>query len=238
MPPVTYKPHRSSGFFVIWALLLAPLAASTVVVSAQLTPPKHPVTGRQIASVYTDSQWLDRAQREQEEQPDKALELLQIKPGMIVADVGAGTGYMTVRLARRVGPGGKVYANDLQAAMLKVLQDNVQREKLTDVTFVQGTETDTRLPANAIDLALLVDVYHEFWYPQQMLRSIRQALKPNGQLVLLEYRKEDPRLPIMADHKMSVAEVRAEVEPEGFTFDRLIPDLPRQHIIVFRKPAR
>jgi len=235
---VTYKPHRSSGFFVIWALLLAPLAASTVVVSAQLTPPKHPVTGRQIASVYTDSQWLDRAQREQEEQPDKALELLQIKPGMIVADVGAGTGYMTVRLARRVGPGGKVYANDLQAAMLKVLQDNVQREKLTDVTFVQGTETDTRLPANAIDLALLVDVYHEFWYPQQMLRSIRQALKPNGQLVLLEYRKEDPRLPIMADHKMSVAEVRAEVEPEGFTFDRLIPDLPRQHIIVFRKPAR
>jgi ubiquinone/menaquinone biosynthesis C-methylase UbiE len=145
---------------------------------------------------------------------------------------------MSVRLARRVGQGGKVYANDLQATMLKLLQDNVRREKLTNVELVQGTATDTRLPAGAIDLALLVDVYHEFWYPQEMLQSIRRSLKPNGQLVLLEYRKEDPNLQILPDHKMSVIEVRTELEAEGFTFDRLIPQLPRQHIIVFRTPAR
>jgi ubiquinone/menaquinone biosynthesis C-methylase UbiE len=156
---------------------------------------------------------------------------------MIVADVGAGSGYMTVRLARRVGPAGRVYANDLQATMLTLLRDKVRSEKLTNVEFVQGTEMDARLPAGAIDLALLVDVYHEFGYPQEMLRSIRQSLKPNGQLVLLEYRKEDASLEILPDHKMSVAEVRTEIEPEGFTFVRLIPQLPRQHIIVFRKPA-
>jgi len=230
---------RWAGLILLGALLaIAGLFAPTSAVSAQLAPPRHPLTGRQIASVYTDTGWLDRAEREGEEQPDRALDLIAIKPGMIVADVGAGSGYMTVRLAKRVGPMGKIYANDLQARMLTLLQDKVSSEKLTNVAFVQGTETDTRLPASTIDLALLVDVYHEFWYPQQMLRSIRQSLKPNGQLVLLEYRKEDPRLQIMADHKMSVSEVRTEIEPEGFTFDRLIPDLPRQHIIVFRRPAQ
>ena len=197
---------------------LASLFAYTTLVSAQQTPPKHPLTGRQIASIYTDTAWLDRPQRER-----------------------AGSGYMTGRLATRVGPTGKVYANDLydvQTAMLKILQDKVQRQKLTNVEYVQGTPTDARLPPTGIDLALLVDVYHEFWYPQQMLRSIRQALKPNGQLVLLEYRKEDPALPILPEHKMSVVDVRTEVEPEGFTFDRLVSQLPMQHIIVFRKPAQ
>jgi ubiquinone/menaquinone biosynthesis C-methylase UbiE len=233
---VRLKGRRSTGLLIGCALL--GVAALFPAVSAQQSPPTHPLTGRQIASVYTDTRWLDRAQREEEEQPDRALELVGITPGMIVADVGAGSGYMTVRLARRVGPSGKIYANDLQASMLTLLQDKVRSETLTNVVFVQGTETETRLPASAIDLAILVDVYHEFWNPQQMLRSIRQSLKPNGQLVLLEYRKEDPRLPIMADHKMSVAEVRTEIEPEGFVFDRLIPDLPRQHIIVFRRPTR
>jgi predicted methyltransferase len=217
------------------------LFASPHPVSAQQAPPKHPLTGRQIARIYTDTSFLDRPQREAEEQPDRALELIGIKPGMIIADVGAGSGYMTIRLATRVGPSGRVYANDLydvQTAMLKILQDKVRSQKLTNVEFVQGTSTETRLPPAGIDLALLVDVYHEFSYPQAMLRSIRQALKPDGQLVLLEYRKEDPNLPILPDHKMSVIEVRTEVEPEGFTFDRLISQLPMQHIIVFRKPAR
>jgi ubiquinone/menaquinone biosynthesis C-methylase UbiE len=148
------------------------------------------------------------------------LELIDIKPGMSIADVGAGSGYMTVRLARRVGPAGKIYANDLQAAMLQLLRNKVHIERLSNVEFVQGTETDARLPTNAIDLALLVDVYHEFWYPQEMLRRIRRSLKPNGQLVLLKYRKEDPDLQILPEHKMSVAEVRTEIQPEGFTFDR------------------
>ena len=119
--------------------------------------------------------------------------------------------------------------------MLRIIQDKARTEHLSNVQIVQGTETDTRLPDNAIDLALLVDVYHELWHPQNMLQSIRRSLKPNGELVLVEYRKEDPSIPIADTHRMSVADVRTEVEAEGFTFDRLVPGLPRQHIIVFRK---
>ena len=234
---LTGHARRTRLLLLCFVLGLASLFPDTLV-SAQQSPPKHPLTGRQIASIYTGTDWLDRSEREEEEQPDRALELIGIKPGMIIADVGAGSGYMSVRLARRVGEAGKVYANDLQASMLTILRDKVRSQKLANVEFVQGTATDARLPAGAIDLALLVDVYHEFWYPQEMLRSIRRSLKPNGQLVLLEYRKEDPGLPILPDHKMSVAEVRTEVEAEGFSFDRLVPQLPRQHIIVFRKPAQ
>ena len=222
---------------LLYCLLGVALSLGAHVVALQ-SPPKHPVTGRQIANVYNGTDWLDRAEREDEEQPDRALQLIGITPGMIVADVGAGTGYMTVRLALRVGPKGKVYANDLQSAMIETLRDTVRRRKLTNVETVQGTETDARLPAGTIDLALLVDVYHEFWHPQEMLRSIRQSLKPNGRLVLLEFRKEDASLPILETHKMSVAGARTEVEAEGFTFDRVLEQLPRQHILIFRKPAQ
>ena len=106
---------------------------------------------------------------------------------------------------------------------------------MTNVEIVLGTETETRLPDNAIDLALLVDVYHELWHPQEMLRSIRRSLKPGGELVLVEYRKEDPTIPIAPTHRMSVADARKEVEAVGFTFERVVPGLPRQHIIVFRR---
>lgn len=205
---------------------------------AAQSAPKHPLTGRQSADVYTDAAWLDRPTREQEEQPDRALELIGIKPGMIVADVGAGSGFMTMRLARLVSPGGMVYANDLQPSMLRLLEQRASTQHVANMRFVQGTDKDVRLPASAIDLALLVDVYHEFWYPQEMLRSLRRALKPNGRLVLLEYRKEDPKLPIHPNHKMSVPEVRTELEAEGFVFDRLLDGLPMQHIVIFRNPGR
>ena len=140
---------------------------------------------------------------------------------------------MTLRIARRVGPTGKVYANDLQTTMLQAVQDRVTKAGLSNVTLILGTERDARLPVSAIDLALLVDVYHELWYPQAMLQSIRRSLKPEGRLVLVEYRKEDPSIPIADAHRMSVADARKEVEAEGFVFDRVIPGLPRQHIIVF-----
>jgi SAM-dependent methyltransferase len=214
------------------------LSLTAQYIRAAQSPPKHPLTGRQIADVYTDAAWLDRPTREQEEQPDRALELIGIKPGMIVADVGAGSGFMTMRLARLVSPGGMVYANDLQPSMLQLLEQRASAQHVANVEFVQGTDKDVRLPAAAIDLALLVDVYHEFWYPQEMLRSIRGALRPNGQLVLLEYRKEDPKLPIHPDHKMSVSEVRTELEAEGLVFDRLLDGLPMQHILIFRSPSR
>ena len=222
---------------VAGVLSLAAFYAGTRFVTSRASPPVHPLTGRQIAGIATDASWLDRASREKEEAPEQALGLIGIQQGMVVADVGAGTGYMTIRLARRVGPTGRVYANDLQPRMLQIVQDKARHDGLSNVEVVQGTDTDARLPDEAIDLALLVDVYHELWHPQEMLRSIRRALKPDGSLILIEYRKEDPSIPIADTHRMSVQDAQFEVEAEGFTFDRLIPGLPRQHIIVFRKPA-
>lgn len=207
-------------------LFLSPLAAQGV----------HPVTGRHIAGVMSaaGSDWLDRPEREEEEHPDQALQAIGIRRGMVVADVGAGSGVMTFKMAKLVGPSGKVYANDIQPQMLEIVQTRAQRDKVTNVQTVLGTVSDPKLPAGAIDLILLVDVYHEFSQPQAMLDRMREALKANGRLVLLEYRKEDPTVPILPDHKMSVSEVKAEVEPEGYQFDQVIEVLPRQHIIIFR----
>ena len=207
-------------------LFLSPLAAQGV----------HPVTGRHIAGVMSaaGSDWLDRPEREEEEHPDQALQAIGIRRGMIVADIGAGSGVMTFKMAKLVGPPGKVYAEDIQPAMLDILRERAEHDKITNVQTVLGTASDPKLPAAAIDLILLVDVYHEFSQPQAMLDRMREALKPGGRLVLLEYRKEDPTVPILPDHKMSVSEVKAEVEPEGFQFDQVIEVLPRQHIIIFR----
>jgi ubiquinone/menaquinone biosynthesis C-methylase UbiE len=211
-------------------LLILPLAPGV----AQST---HPLTGREIAPVMgaAGAGWLDRPEREAEEAPEQALDAIGIRPGMIIADVGAGTGYMTLRMARRVGPEGKIYANDLQPEMLQKLRARSQRDKLSNVETVLGTGADPKLPPNTMDLVLLVDVYHEFSQPRTMLDKIRESLKQDGRLVLLEYRKEDPAVPIRPEHKMSVAEVKAEVEAQGYKLDRVIEKLPRQHIIVFRK---
>jgi ubiquinone/menaquinone biosynthesis C-methylase UbiE len=179
--------------------------------------------------------WLDRNEREQEEQPDLALDLISIKPGMAVADVGAGTGYMSLRMAKRVGPTGKVYAEDVQPEMLRKLRQNAAKAKLSNIETVLGAEADPKLPAGALDLILLVDVYHEFSQPQRMLQRLREALKPDGRLVLLEYRKEDPTIPIRPEHKMSVQEVKTELEAEGFQMAQVIETLPRQHIFIMKR---
>ncbi len=202
-------------------------------------PGTHPVTGRKIAGVMgmSGADWLVRPEREAEEQPEKALDALKLKPGMVVADIGAGVGYMSLRMARRVGPTGRVYANDLQPEMLAKLRENAARAKLENVVTVLGDVTDPKLPANMMDLVLLVDVYHEFAQPQQMLRKIRETLKPDGRLVLLEYRAEDPNVPILPEHKMTVAQVKAELEAEGFLLQPVIETLPRQHILILTKLA-
>jgi len=179
--------------------------------------------------------WLERSERETEEQPEKALDAMDIREGMVVADVGAGTGYMTLRIARRVGLTGKVYGNDVQPEMIRRLRDNAAKAKLDNIEPVLGAEADPKLPAGKMDLVLMVDVYHELSRPQEMLRKIRAALKPDGRLVLLEYRKEDPKVPIKFEHKMSVEEVKTEVEAEGFKLDKTVETLPRQHILFFRK---
>jgi ubiquinone/menaquinone biosynthesis C-methylase UbiE len=204
---------------------------------AQGAQNRHPVSGRQYAGVMgsAGADWLVRPERATEEEPDKAIGLLGIAKGATVADIGAGNGYMTWRLAERVGPAGKVFANDIQPGMLAMLRQDMERRKLKNVETVLGTFDDPKLPPNAIDLVLLVDVYHEFSEPQKMLRRIRDALKQDGRLVLLEYRGEDPAVPIRPEHKMTVAQVRAELEPAGYRVDRVLEDLPRQHILIFKK---
>ena len=199
----------------------------------------HPLTGRRIAPVMgvAGADWLERPERASEENPDLALDALGLRPGMVVADIGAGTGYMSLRIAKRVGPTGKVYANDLQPDMLRRLRENAARAKIANIETVLGEEADPKLPPGQMDLVLLVDVYHEFSEPQKMLRKIRETLKPDGRLVLLEYRKEDPSIPIRPEHKMSVAEVRTELEAEGFHLGPVIETLPRQHILILTKAA-
>ena len=197
----------------------------------------HPATGRQIAPVMGPggAGWLVRSERESEEAPDAALDAIGIPRGATVADVGAGVGYFTWRIAGRVGPSGKVYANDIQPRMLDQLKKNVAAHQLSNVETVLGTEDDPKLPRDRMDLVLLVDVYHEFSQPQKMLQGIRDSLKPDGRLVLLEYRKEDPAVPIRIEHKMTIEEVKAEIVPEGFRFEKSLETLPRQHILIFRR---
>ncbi|HKB10419.1 MAG TPA: class I SAM-dependent methyltransferase [Vicinamibacterales bacterium] len=211
---------------------------ATAAISAQ-TAGVHPISGRRFAPVmgYQGAGWLERAERDDEEAPDVALRMLQIPKGATVADIGAGSGFITERLAQRVGPTGRVFANDVQPQMLQILAKRLERRKIANVTLVQGDLDDPKLPAASMDLEIMVDVYHEFSQPQAMLRRLREALKPGGRMVLLEYRKEDPAIPIRPEHKMSVAEAKLEVEAEGFTLSKVDESLPRQHILIFTGKA-
>lgn len=195
--------------------------------------------GRPIAPVMTfeGAEWLFRPEREQEEQPDKMLDALKIKPGDTVADVGAGAGYTSLRLSERVGPKGRVLATDLQPQMLQMLVANAKAAGVTNIKPIRCTTTDPKLPAGEVDLILMVDVYHECSQPRTTLQGLRRALKPGGRLVLVEFRAEDPEVPIKPEHKMTLEQVRLEIEPEGFTFKESLEFLPWQHIIFFEKPA-
>jgi ubiquinone/menaquinone biosynthesis C-methylase UbiE len=223
------------------AVVVAVVIACTLAAAAQQAarPGFHPISGRQYANVmsYRGADWLDREERDIEEDPDAALDALDLAPGLVVADVGAGSGYMTVRMAQRVGAEGRVYATDIQPEMIELLEERLADERIANVVPVLGLVDDPKLPDSAIDLELLVDVYHELSEPQKMLRGLRRALKPGGRLVLLEYRKEDPSIPILELHKMSVEQAKLEVEAEGFELTRVDERLPRQHILVFTKTA-
>jgi SAM-dependent methyltransferase len=216
------------------AVILVLIVSASLALFAQ---GQHPRSGRRIAQVMGvgGADWLERAERENEENPTKAIQLIGIKPGMVVADIGAGVGYYSFRIAELVGPQGKVYANDIQPEMLMLLKKRLRQRKLDNVEVVLGTEKDPKLPPNSCDLILMVDVYHEFSQPIAMMAKIRESLKPDGRLILLEYRKEDPYVPIRPEHKMSVKEAKIEVEGDGFVLDQVLEDLPWQHILIFKK---
>ncbi|HLO81049.1 MAG TPA: class I SAM-dependent methyltransferase [Chitinophagaceae bacterium] len=193
--------------------------------------------GRQIAYVMSHQgiDWLERPEREKEENSSQLLRNMKIKPGMVVADIGAGSGYYTSRLSKLVGTG-KVYAVDVEPEMIKYLDQRIAKEKLTNVNTVLGSEKSVQLPANTVDLMLLVDVYHEFSFPYEMGRSMLDALKPGGLLYLVEFRAEDNNVPIKAVHKMSEKQAVKELKAAGFQFERNISNLPWQHCMVFSKP--
>lgn len=185
---------------------------------------------------YRGAHWLEREERDDEERPDEVLEVMNLKPGDVVADIGAGSGYFARRIARRVLPGGKVYASDIQPEMLVLLEQLAGEAGVRGIEAVQGTAHDPRLPEGAIDWILLADVYHEMEAFELMLVRMREALAPGGRVALVEYRKEGRSADhIMPEHRMSVAEVRSEWEPAGFEIEALHEFLPSQHLFVFRR---
>jgi SAM-dependent methyltransferase len=192
--------------------------------------------GREIAAVmgFEGTPWLERPSRANEERPDLLVEELHLKPGMTVADIGAGSGYLSRRIAPIVEPG-RVFAVDVQPQMVALLRELSRKPEFKNLVPIQGENDDVKLPPASIDLAVFVDVYHELAYPYEVMRSLIRALKPGGRVVLVEYRAEDPAVPIKALHKMSEAQIAREMAVLPLTWERTSERLPIQHIVVFRK---
>lgn len=195
--------------------------------------------GREIAQVmgHLAADWLDRPEREVEEAPAKLMEVLKLKPGDVVADIGAGSGYFTFRLAEKVGPTGKVLAVEIQQEMLDIISKRMKERGVSNISGVLGNIDDPKLQPNSVDLILMVDVYHEFSHPYEMTTNMVRSLKPGGRIVFVEYRLEDPLVPIKLVHKMSEAQVRLEMKHHPVTWVETVRTLPRQHVIFFRKNA-
>ena len=201
----------------------------------QIPPPLTEYYGRRIAPTmsYLGANWLTRESRAREESSELLLEALGLEPGQVVCDLGCGNGYYTFDLARRVGPTGRVLAVDIQPEMLRLLEQRAREAEIDHIETILGSPIDPHLPAGQVDLVLLVDVYHEFSHPEQMLRAIRRSLKPQGRAVLVEFRAEDPFVPIKPLHKMSRAQVLKEMEPNGFRLVDQFDKLPWQHVLFF-----
>ena|ERR1051325_3177675 len=193
--------------------------------------------GREIAHVmgHQAANWLERPEREEEEKTSLLIDALKFKAGESVADIGAGTGYLTRRIARRVADG-KVYAVDIQPEMIALLTNRLSREGITNVVPVLGTITDPKLPTNSLDTIIMVDVYHEFDHPYEMTASMCRSLKRGGRMVFVEFRGEDEGVPIKTVHKMTEAQVKKEMAPHDLIWRETIRVLPWQHIIIFTRP--
>lgn len=194
--------------------------------------------GRQIAQVMSHYgiEWLERPEREQEERVTKLLKNMDLRPGEVVADIGAGSGYHVVRMAPLVGASGKVYAVDIQPEMLAYVKKQAKDAGLSQVVTVLGTEKEVQLPKGSIDKMLLVDVYHELAFPYEMAISMWEALKLGGKLYLVEYRAEDASVPIKTIHKMSEEQAVKEWQAAGFRLLKNMTNLPWQHCLCFEKP--
>lgn len=190
--------------------------------------------GREIAQVmgHQGAGWLERSSREAEERPQQLIEALNLQPTDVIADIGAGTGYFSFRIAPLV-PQGKVLAVDVQPEMIEILQFLKQEKRQANVEPILGTETDPRLAPSSVDVVLMVDAYHEFEYPREMMQAIVQALKPNGRVVLVEYRGEDPWVFIKPLHKMTQKQVKKEMAAVGLTWLEIQKFLPQQHVLIF-----
>lgn len=194
--------------------------------------------GREIAHVmgHQAADWLERPEREAEEKTDLLVESVKLRPGDAVADIGCGTGYLSRKLAKKVGAKGVVFGEDIQQEMLDILVKKMAAAGVTNVKPVLGTETDPKLPAESVDAIILVDVYHEFDQPREMTAAMVRALKHGGRLIFVEYRGEDPSVPIKPLHKMTVEQLKKEMAATELKWSETIEALPRQHIIIFSRP--
>ena len=195
--------------------------------------------GREISHVmgHQGAGWLDRPEREREERVLLTVDSLRLAAGQVVADIGVGTGVFTFLLSQKVGPKGRVLGVDIQPEMLQILERRIKESGVDNVETILGEENDPKLPAGLLDLVLMVDVYHEFAYPWEMLQAICRALKPGGRVAFVEYRAEDPSVPIKQLHKMSECQVKLEMEPQPLRWVETIDVLPRQHLIIFERPT-
>jgi len=197
-------------------------------------PPSEPrERTRSIAPVSENVEFFDRAERDAEERSDALVRALEIREGARVADIGAGTGYFTWRLAQHAGPTGKVIAVDIQKSMLDLAAETVKRHGLVNVDYVLGKESDPKLPGRSLDLVFIAYSYHEFSQPETIMEAVRRSLKPGGRLVIVEYAKESKSAPASPLHKMSFDEIRSEIEPVGFDLERILDFLPMQHGLIF-----
>ena len=193
--------------------------------------------GREIAHVmgHQGADWLERPEREAEENTALMVDSLKLKSGEVVADIGAGTGYISRKLSKKIGDKGIVYAVEIQQEMLDILTNKAVQAGVYNIKPVLGTITDTKLSPSSVDTILLVDVYHEFDFPFEMTQAMCKALKPGGRIVFVEYRGEDPKVPIKPLHKMTVAQLRKEMALHPLEWKETIEVLPRQHIIIFNR---
>jgi len=236
--------YRSQLLLLFWVAMgvnIAPIDSACAqrreAAEEQIPPARTRYMGRQIAQTmsFHGAPWLIRTEREEEERPSDAIAQLNLQPGMVVCDLGCGNGFYSLTMAKLVAPNGRVLAVDIQAEMLHLLELRSKDTGLDNVVPILSTVADPKIPDDSVDMLLLVDVYHEFSHPQQMLAGIRKGLKPTGLIALLEYREEDRTVPIKPLHKMSKQQIIKEYNANGFRLSKQYDGLPWQHLMFFAK---